>query len=49
MPIGVLSSYERWLCLKKGLSLIYNIMKYRTYLLHYIMGYPAVSIMSMMV
>lgn len=34
---------------KKGLSLIYNIMKYRTYLLHYIMGYPAVSIMSMMV
>ena len=24
-------------------------MKYRTYLLHYIMGYPAVSIMSMMV
>lgn len=43
------SQLERWLCLKKGLSLIYNIMKYRTYLLHYIMGYHAVSIMSMMV
>ena len=35
--------------IKESLSLTYNIMKHQTYLLHYIMGYSAVSIMSMMV
>lgn len=34
---------------KESLSLTYNIMKHQTYLLHYIMGYSAISIMSMMV
>ena len=39
----------REMAMLKGLSLTYNIMKYQTYVLHYIMGYSAISIMSMMV